>query len=428
MEAEGHPIHLKVLLSAYACMPNAGSEPGNGWNWAIHLAARGMHVTVLTRADNRPGIEAFLAQQPVANLEFAYVCVPGNIARPTSGFHYALWQWRAVRAAKDLHRNRPFQIVHHITYTSIHVPTQLWRLGVPTVFGPVGGGQTSPPQMLPYFASAQRAEKLRTLVTHALRHSPFHRYWLSKMKVIFAANSDTLALIKSLGRADVRLQFDNGISVDYLREEPRTFTAGQRPTRLLWVGRMLPRKALPMALDALKQCRADVALTIVGNGLDVPVVEKMISDRGLVTRVQWSGRRLTMEEVRAAYIEHDALLFTSVRETSGVQLLEAMALGLPIICLDLHGAHDLVPEDAGFKVPIGAPAEVIRSLAQAIERFTAMSLQQKNNMAFASWQFASKHTWAARAEEAERLYVNIIAQPTRPYPQVHAPELHEQSA
>jgi hypothetical protein len=39
---------MNVLLSAYACMPGWGSEPGNGWNWAMHLSERGMNVTVLT--------------------------------------------------------------------------------------------------------------------------------------------------------------------------------------------------------------------------------------------------------------------------------------------------------------------------------------------------------------------------------------------
>jgi glycosyltransferase involved in cell wall biosynthesis len=368
-----------------------------------------MQVTVLTRADNQPQIESYLTWNAQANLTFAYVNVPSSIARPTTGLHYALWHWRAVDVATKLHRAAKFDVIHHITYTSIHVPTQLWRLGVPTIFGPVGGGQTTPPAMLTYFGSSARKEKLRTLVTRALLLSPLHRRWLKKMSVVFAANSDTLMLIQKLGRSDVRLQFDNGIASDYLLDEPREFTPREGPTRLLWVGRMLPRKALPMALDALARTRRDATLTIVGNGLDAEVVQNMIAERGLSDRVNWAGRRLTMEEVRAAYIEHDALLFTSVRETSGVQLLEAMALGLPIICLDLHGAHDVVPDAAGFKIAVTTPLEVIEGLAKAIDRFYEMNCGEKDAMALASWRFARNNTWPMRAEAAERVYEEVLA-------------------
>src|SRR5437660_12518213 len=52
---------LKVLISAYACEPNKGSEPEVGWQWALQMA-RFHDVTVLTRANNQPTIEPELAR------------------------------------------------------------------------------------------------------------------------------------------------------------------------------------------------------------------------------------------------------------------------------------------------------------------------------------------------------------------------------
>ena len=60
------------------------------------------------------------------------------------------------------------------------------------------------------------------------------------------------------------------------------------------------------------------------------------------------------------------MLFTSLRDSFGSQVLEAMAMGLPIICLDLHGAHDFVPDAASLKVSIGSPGETVHNLAGAI--------------------------------------------------------------
>ncbi|MFD2146923.1 hypothetical protein [Mucilaginibacter antarcticus] len=51
----------RLLLSVFACNPSMGSEDGNGWNWAVGLAAKGYNVHCLTRSINREGIEAFLS-------------------------------------------------------------------------------------------------------------------------------------------------------------------------------------------------------------------------------------------------------------------------------------------------------------------------------------------------------------------------------
>jgi glycosyltransferase involved in cell wall biosynthesis len=403
---------MNVLLSAYACKPDSGSEPGFGWNWAMHLAERGINVTVLTNDDGRDRIEAYQREHPTANVEFTYVTVPTNLFKPHTGMHYALWQWFAVRVAKALHRQRRFDLVHHVTYGSIHVPTQLWRLGVPTVFGPVGGGQTAPPNMLSYFGSSRGSEVRRTVLTKALRYSPFHRRWLRKMSTIYAANSDTLALVKALGRSDVSLKFDVGVPKEFLASEPRDFASEVSSVRLLWVATIVPRKGLPLALDALAKVRHPWTLTVVGNGLAEDQVRCMIAERGLNDRVHWSGRRLTLDEVRMAYLEHDALLFTSVRETCGVQLLEAMALGLPVITLDLHGARDMVPANAGIKVPVSTPNEVVCNLAAAVDRLASMSVEQKNAMSRAGWEFARANTWTCRAAKAEALYTKLVGRET----------------
>ena len=92
---------LNVLLSAYACLPNAGTEPGNGWNWAVELSKRGIRVHVLTVTEGREPIEAHLADHAQPLISFSYVPVPGRF-RHTTGVHYAVWQWRAVDVARRL--------------------------------------------------------------------------------------------------------------------------------------------------------------------------------------------------------------------------------------------------------------------------------------------------------------------------------------
>ena len=65
----------RVLISAYACEPQRGSEPGVGWHWAVE-AARHHDVWVLTRSAFRDAIERETARRPVPGLRFAYFDLP----------------------------------------------------------------------------------------------------------------------------------------------------------------------------------------------------------------------------------------------------------------------------------------------------------------------------------------------------------------
>jgi len=67
---------MKILLSAYACEPWKGSEPGVGWHWALELARQGHEVTVLTRANNREPIEVALKSHVPKGLQFFYYDLP----------------------------------------------------------------------------------------------------------------------------------------------------------------------------------------------------------------------------------------------------------------------------------------------------------------------------------------------------------------
>jgi glycosyltransferase involved in cell wall biosynthesis len=399
---------MKILLSAYACRPNAGTEPGYGWNWATHLAARDMDVHVLTAGRYQAQIESALRARPVPNLKFSYVHVPRTLSRVSEGVHYCIWQLSALSAANRLVRDGPFDLVHHVTYGSVHVPSQLWRLNLPVIFGPVGGGQTAPASMLQYFGSDKRKEQVRTAFTRALRVSCFHRHSLRKMSFILAANLDTLKLVQRMGCQHTALMCDAGLPESFFAAGPRKFQPLDNTLKLLWVGRMLPRKALLLALDAVAQVRHPVTLTIVGDGLDPSFVWRMIADRKLQNKVSWQERRLTWSEVRASYLEHDVMLFTSLRDSFGSQQLEAMALGLPLINLDLHGAHDFIPPGAGLKVLVGSPNETIENLATAIERYAVLPVQRKNEMSQVAWNCAQHFKWTARAELMEETYKGVL--------------------
>ncbi len=273
---------LRLLLSAYACAPDYGTEPGNGWNWAVHLAGRGLDVHVLAEAGAQPAIEAHLRTHPELPIRFTFVRArPRSLCR-SSGLRYLLWQYAAVRAARARHREQPFDLVHHGTFGSIHIPTQLWRLDIPTVFGPVGGGNTAPPALLHYFGSAARRERLRSLSVRLLPFSPLHRRAYRRVDGLLGTNLETLRVFGAMGRPDARLFLDTGLPENFFAAAPRTFQGSEEgPLRILWVGRLLPRKGLCLTLDILARVRVPFTLTILGDGMAEAAVRAAIRERGI---------------------------------------------------------------------------------------------------------------------------------------------------
>jgi hypothetical protein len=87
---------MKVLLSAYACEPGKGSEPGVGWSW-VRQIARFAEVWVITRANNRGTIEKALREEPLPNVHWVYFDLPRWARfwkKGQRGVHlyYYLWQ------------------------------------------------------------------------------------------------------------------------------------------------------------------------------------------------------------------------------------------------------------------------------------------------------------------------------------------------
>ena len=401
---------INILLSAYACRPNTGSELGTGWNWAVHLAETGSVVHVLTAGRNREATEAYQREHPSSELHFHFIDVPWMDPMSFGARHYLAWQWLGLRRAKVLSKSVAFDVVQHVSYGSVHLPTPLWRLGLPTIFGPVGGGQTTPPSLLPYFGEEARSERWRTRITKWLPHLPPYRKAISRMSVVLAANRNTLELVKQAGCRRAELLCDTGLRMDFAADSPRRF-GPSLPLRLLWVGRFMPRKGVELAFDALQQATPNIHLTLVGDGLEDATLRRMLVQRGLEGRVFWAGKRLPWLEVREAYLNHDALLFTSMRDSFGSQILEAMSVGLPVIALNLGGAQDFLPPLAGIKIDIGVTAtETVERLSSALNRFVELTIEERNAMSEEAWRKSRNFAWPTRTAFALGLFEEILHQ------------------
>ncbi len=410
---------MRVLLSAFACEPGRGSEQEVGWKWAVELARSGEleRVVVLTQERNREGIERWIQRPEFADLplEFHYFQFPAWIHRLKSRHdfltmpYYAAWQVLALRRARVLHREQPFDLVHHLTFATFRIPVWMKHLGIPVVMGPVGGAETAPWKLLKHRArpGVFLREALRNILTGAGEWTqrafpPLCRGWgiclasTPRMRAIFEKLGQPVALLPTVG-----VDLDPA-SLPERRED--------RPARrFLFVGRLHFLKGLQLLLDAMKRVEVPgITLTIVGDGAELEPLKAQAAALGIDGQVRFLGR-IAREDLKAIYREHDVLCAPSLYESGGLAALEGMENGLPAIVLDVGGHSVSVAPGCGTKVGVGAGAEVvIDELAQAITRYaTDGRLLQEHSLA-AKQRVREAYAWEVKTRAMLEVYRGVL--------------------
>ncbi|MCC6534650.1 MAG: glycosyltransferase family 4 protein [Burkholderiales bacterium] len=337
-------------------------------------------------------------------LRFIYYDLPAWASwwkRGSFGVHlyYALWQRAILPIARSAHHTHGFHVVHHLTFGVWRQPAHLYRLGIPMVFGPVGGGETAPWSLLldlPSYADRFK-ELLRTAWNVAACFNPAVRRCLRSAAFVVAKTSDTARLIERTGAEcfqsiEIGIESVNGRT---LALEPSRGTL-----RCIYAGRLLGWKGVHLALRAIAMARAanvNATLTVVGRGPRSRPLRRMARELGLdnhVRFIDWIDQPSLFQEFR----RHDLFLFPSLHDSSGNVILESFLNGLPVVALKLGGPGVLVTESCGKLIAVcrtskrehvtGALVSELAALARDPERLTALragAIRRANDM---SWSAA----------------------------------------
>jgi len=404
----------RVLIIAVACSPVRGSEGGVGWNRAIQ-SARFFDTCVVTRECDlsREILDYIKANGEIERLRF--VVVPDSkmglfLENFGISFYlsYYLWQRRAFKVAKELNIQQPFDLVHQTTYCGYREPGLCWKLPIPFVWGPFGGTQDLPWRFLTSLGfSGGLREAFRTTVNQfQLRFGRAARNAFRNSAAVIAANASVQKdCLKYFGVSpEVRLE----TGINRIATQPKPMLDTSRPLRILWSGGLQPRKSLHLLLHALEQIPSElkVEVRILGHGSEMSRWMKLAKKLRVDDHTQFLGW-LPHHEALQLLSWADVFVFTSLRETSGNVVLEALAEGLPVIVLDHQGVRDIVTEDCGIKIPVTSPnvvaaalAKAIAGLAKAPERYQALSA--------GALVRAKTYAWDSHGEHMAAVYRRVM--------------------
>lgn len=404
----------RILLSAYACRPNAGSEPGVGWNFAQRVAAH-HQVWVITRADNRPSIEEWISKNGgETNPRFVYhdvprwvhLMFPGNAGNQV---RYFFWQSSVLETAQKLHDEVRFDLAQHITYVRYWTPSRLVKLPAPFIWGPVGGAESAP-------ASFKRGLGLRGRLTEWVRETarglgeldPRVRTAASQSAISFATTEETAARLRHLGAPRVQVMTEAGLA----REEIEALYAGEPPEdtdfTFISMGRLLYWKGFHLGLAAFARANLPrVKFVIVGDGPEMDRLKNHARALGILERVEFTGRLprdATLARLRQAHV----LVHPSLHDSGGWVCLEAMGSGRPVICLNLGGPATQVTEQTGFRIQADHPEQAIADMAAAMRRLFEDPALRKQMAQAGRERVMQDFCWDEKIRRMNGIYAELI--------------------
>ncbi len=419
--SSGGQARLKVLAIAYACDPEEGSEPGVGWAWVRNISDR--HDVVVVTADfHKPAIERHLAAHPELKppgIRFVYVpgrrwhYRPGGFWRqvessplkPLVNLVYHHWQREAAAVAKAEAEKVGFDLVHLITLVGYRFPGRFGAIGLPFVWGPIGGLENTPWRLLPLMGwSGALFYACRNVINSmqlALLPGP-KRAFAAAHGAVVAATSGIERAISKHYKSPSTVICEIGAREDAAKAVPLREPGS--PLVISWSGTHLPGKALPLLLKALATLPDETnwQLKVLGDGPENKRWRRMATQLGIAERCSWHGwlpHSRALDEVGSSHV----FAITSLKDLTSTVALEALSLGVPILCLDHCGFADVVTDACGIKIAVGSPKQIVSGLAAAI-RSIERDEPGRRRLGWGALDRAAAYNWQAKMDALDRIY------------------------
>lgn len=406
-------------MTAYACEPEKGSEPGVGWGWCNGIAEH-VEVTVVTRANNRPVIEEYYNRADpdgvVKRPKFLYYD-PGPFflwlkkkrILPVQVF-FAFWMLGVIIRFRE--EAGKTDLIHHVTYSAITFPGMWWFARKPVVLGPVGGTSIVSSDYIALYGGRKWKELFRAWLIRHWMWLPWVRGSFSKASLIMCSNSDANERISQLYAEKTKTMTEIGADSDRVPLGPLAPHQGNH-LELVWIGMVEPWKAWSITLQAVQKAKdllgsaGSIHLSLLGRGSEESAAHTMAESLGITNEVTFL-RRIPLEDLHDLIKNSDAMVFSSVKDTSGTVVLEAMGNGKTIVCINHQGVGDMTTDQTAIRVEPGSLVETIDGFANAMVKLASEPELRQELCERSRNRVLKKYIWERKAEVLYSHYREVL--------------------
>lgn len=366
---------MKILLSAFSCLPCKTSEPGNAWRTINHLMRENHEVwAIIEQSAYQAGMMKYLAEHPMPGFHPLFFQLSEGLTKllwqpegMRGAVYYHLWQQKLLRVAKELHQRVGFDLAHHVTFGRYWSPCGVRGLGIPFVWGPVGAAEFTPRTFVSELPFRERGlEWVRDNVRLLAQQDPALRATARASTIGIGVTAETCAALRDLGVRRVEQMPQAALSDEEVEFFDRLPPPPAGPFRAICMGRLLHWKGFHLAIRAFaifSRRDPEAELWIVNDGPFRKELEKTAAQAGVQGRVRFFGHLPSYAAVLEKLAQSHVLIHPALHEGFGNVCLEALAAGRPVVCLDIGGPASQVTPETGFAAAATSPAEAVEAMA-----------------------------------------------------------------
>ena len=367
---------MRILIVASNASRRFGGEAFIPLNYFRLLSRRNMDVRLVVHARNRPELTA-LFPDDLDRLCFVDDTslhkklnrfgqfLPRRLADATTGLIIHLTtQLAQRRVIRELVKAHAIDVVHEPIPVSPRIPSLMWGLGAAVIIGPLNGGMEYPEAFRRErnFISGLALGFGRALANLVNLLIPGKR----RADIVLVANRRTRDALPTGIAGQVIELVENGVDFSIWK---RSSTAMQARdcVRFIYVGRLIDWKAIDIVLAAMHRLEGQlrVSLEIIGDGPMREAWQDLSHQLGLGANVQFT-EWLSQKECALRLQQADVFVLPSLFECGGAVVLEAMAMGLPVIATAWGGPADYLDQSCGILVKPNSRESLIAGFASAM--------------------------------------------------------------
>ncbi|MFI3321284.1 MAG: glycosyltransferase [Rikenellaceae bacterium] len=402
----------KILISAYACEPNMGSEIGVGWHWVVEMS-KYFDLWVLTRESNRQNIENYLADNPIENCPaFLYYDLPYRWRFWKKGLrgvriYYVLWQLLSDKIVKRTMLDNNIKIYHHLTYGNA-----LWNVskyGQQQIFiwGPTSAGEYLPKEFTNNYGFKNRLKEfLQRALAKSLAYNIGFKSRCKDANLILCKTKQTVESIPEKYRAKAILFTD--VAVEKINTENYRKSTSENITRFLAVGRLESWRGFDILIESFaKALKIDknLQLDILGSGGDRDRLNMLIKKLEVEDSITLRGH-LPREGYYRYMANCDVVVNLALKEGAVTTAFDSMSFAKPLICIDSGGYTQYFNENYAVVLQRSSRNEIIEQSRDAILKLTDKKLRSEMSQKIVS--VSDNFSWEQKGREISRVITKYI--------------------
>jgi glycosyltransferase involved in cell wall biosynthesis len=182
--------------------------------------------------------------------------------------------------------------------------------------------------------------------------------------------------------------------------------------RFVFIGRLVDWKALDIAIEALQRT-TDVHLEVIGDGPMLAEWRSLAARLDLSERVHFHGWR-TQEQCAEQLQRGCALILPSLFECGGAVVLEAMAVGKPVIATAWGGPLDYLDASCGILIQPSSRAALIDGFAAAMLKLASSAELAQQMGAAGRRRLVGEFDWQKKMDTVLGIYRSVLPVSTAP--------------